>query len=132
VHERVKLQFSDGDAPLRGERRRFPRVNVRDHLVGESGAAATAVRVVDLSGDGFLVESPMPFDFDSEHQFRLHMANGPDITVAAKALHSRLASEESGPSIYLTGFVVTGPDQWRGRLPFDGLIDAMMATLLQR
>jgi hypothetical protein len=128
---RVKLQFSDGDAPLVGERRRFPRVNVRNHRVGASGSTTGAIRVVDLSGDGFLVESPLPFASDSEHQFRLHVADGPDVTVTARALHSRRDSEKAEHSFFLTGFVVTGPEEWRDRPPFDGLIDAMMATLLQ-
>lgn len=102
------MQDTRGAVPsndlIRVDRRRYPRL----HLVGEFDGRAISfqldVRVLDISADGFAIQSPFEFTPGTAHEFQCATLRQPRPVVRAVAVHSRRVTPQRGRDFFVAGF----------------------------
>ena len=111
------------------DRRRSPRIDVRDQVRGTLTATGTAVCVLDLSYGGCLVSTAAPFEVGSLQQLTLETENGTvSITLTVRVVHSRRADGQQ-PVAYLAGCRFLAPRTATAAAEFDRLMDALTDVL---
>src|SRR5437870_4451222 len=86
------------------DRRRFPRVQISGELHGQLGLFRTPVVILDISENGFAVESPVPFT--PEQVYRVHFSSPQRAHPMLEAInvHCLQVETNGSESVYFAGF----------------------------
>jgi len=104
------------------DRRRFPRLRMMGEIQGQLIPFENRLTILDMSVDGFAVESPIAFTPKAEYLFQLGPKHGSQLMLSAVNIHCLRVIEREDPW-FVAGFSF-GPD-----LP--SAIRQRVATLIQ-
>jgi hypothetical protein len=91
------------NAPLTPDRRRFPRLQMMGEIQGQLVPFENRLTVLDMSIDGFALESPIAFAPHAEYLFQLGPQHGPQLLVSARNIHCVKVDEREEPW-FVAGF----------------------------
>jgi hypothetical protein len=112
------------------ERRRSPRIivepSLRARIVGLEGEAA----LVELSFDGFRLESPIAFVDQADYEFLIAPHEGaPLVRIRALACHCHVLSAEPR-LMFETGFAFADRQDFETQLGVEALIESLTSVLV--
>jgi hypothetical protein len=111
-------------------RRRDLRLQVLGQLYGHVVALDVPLAVENVSGGGFAVVSPIPFQAGTSHQFRFTTAQDRTVTVTAHAIHCMRCVAPTGEPRFLIGFeFARGTDDATMEDAIDSLLDSALSVI---
>jgi len=114
-------------------RRRDLRLQILGQLYGHTVALDVPLAVQNLSAGGFAIDSPIPFQAGTEHQFRFTTEKGQAVTVTAQVVHSMRCPSPAREARYLVGFeFVRESDADGSKEAIDTLLDTALSVLTFR
>lgn len=115
-----------GMAARHVDRRRWPRIDVRDRIRSTLAESDEPVRLLDLSFDGCLIATARRLPIGSLHQVTLATVDrAVSVTVTVRVVHSRQARG----SVFAAGCQFIAPRTSETAADFDRLMDAATDVL---
>lgn len=105
-------------------RRQTPRLEVLGHVHGHIVSLDARMTALDMSENGFSMETTFPIDQDEEHDFRLITPDGTVNRLRARATYSKRYQMSDGTPRYVSGLTFVDPSN-----PGPDLVDSLLAVL---
>jgi len=106
------------------DRRQTPRLEVLGHVHGHIVSLDARMTALDLSENGFSMETTFPIDEGEEHDFRLITPDGSINRLRARATHSKRYQMSDGTPRYVSGLTFVDPAS-----PGPDLVDQLLTVL---
>jgi hypothetical protein len=116
--------------PARASRRRDIRIQILGQLYGQVVALDLPLAVQNLGAGGFAVDSPIPFQTGTMHQFQFTLDDGRTVKLDARAVHCLRVRVAGGSARYLVGLEFVRPSEdSAAAAAIDALLDSALASL---
>lgn len=111
-------------------RRRDIRIQILGQLYGQVVALDLPLAVQNLGAGGFAVDSPIPFQTGTRHQFKFTLDGGRTVTLEAQAMHCLRVRVAGRSARYLAGFEFVRTSQdGEAAAGIDALLDSALSSL---
>jgi hypothetical protein len=115
--------------PRAGDHRRSRRLVIDRLVTVQLVSSRVAIRICDISGDGFAMETPSPVPAGEVLAFRFTSNDGSSFLLRAKVVHTRRESRPNGTACYLTGLEFAAQNTVRGQQAIKGLLEKVHLAL---
>lgn len=115
---------------MNAERRRSPRIVVDPSMRVEIVGLALEGALVEMSFDGFRLESPVAFVDDADYEFLVAPHAGlPPVPIRATAVYGRVLATEPG-LMFETGFAFSDRQDFQTQIGVESLLENLTSVLV--